>query len=225
MDLLLTASTYMDYNKHSNVFQRKTVMQGEYSMDEIREMRQEVEQGSANPEVVYVRERPPRKPPSLLKDIIGLLAKILVIAVIVLLLFTFMFGVFQMDDMSMSPAMKDGDLVFFYRLDRQFVATDTVVVRYDGRTQIRRVVAVAGDTVDITADGVTINGMLQSEVWIFEETTQFEEGISFPHTVPSGYIFIMGDSRTQSIDSRIYGSVPASDTLGKVMTIVRRRNL
>ena len=179
---------------------------------------------SEEPEVVYVQSRPP-KPPSLFKDILNLLAKILVIAVIVLLLFTFVFGVLQVDDMSMTPAMMDGDLVFFYRLDRSFVAGDTVVLYYDGSTQVRRVIAIQGDEVDITENGLLINGMIQPEEYIFEETTQFEEGVTFPLIVGPGEIFVMGDGRTQSIDSRIYGTVDTRDTLGKVMTIVRRRNL
>jgi len=213
-------------NVKQGLFTKKKKKHAEQEVSTYEEQHtiKEVEQGLGDREIVYVRERP-RKPPSLFKDVLNLLAKVLAIAVIIMLLFTFMFGVLQVDDMSMSPAMKDGDLVFFYRLDRNFVATDTVVVRYDGRTQVRRVVAIAGDEVDITPDGLTVNGMLQSEPYVFEETTQFEEGITFPIVVPPGEIFIMGDGRTQSIDSRIYGSVPASDTLGSVMTIVRRRNL
>lgn len=50
----------------------------------------------------------------------------------------------------MKPAIKDGDLVMYYRLDKRFISGDVAVFKDDGRTTVGRVVAVAGDTVDIT---------------------------------------------------------------------------
>ena len=56
----------------------------------------------------------------------------------------------------MKPAIKDGDLVMYYRLEKRFVSGDIAVFKKDGRTTTGRVVAVAGDTVDITKDGLMI---------------------------------------------------------------------
>ena len=105
------------------------------------------------------------------------------------------------------------------------MATANVVVQFEGQRQMRRVVAIAGDTVDITDRGLVINGSPQQEINIFEETTQFVEGITFPFIVPEGEIFLLGDSRGRAIDSRICGSVRIEDTLGSVITIIRRRTL
>lgn len=58
----------------------------------------------------------------------------------------------------MKPAIKDGDLVMYYRLDKRFVSGDVAVFEDNGRNTTGRVVAVAGDTVDITKDGLKING-------------------------------------------------------------------
>ena len=159
------------------------------------------------------------------QDILYLLLKIAVIAIVVVLLFTFMFGMLRVNDIAMSPAIQDGDVVFFYRLDKEYVASNPVVVSYEGEEQVRRVVAVAGDTVDITEDGLLINGSLVQEQEIFEDTLRFEDGISFPITIEDGQIFVLGDGRTNSVDSRLYGAVDIKDTLGKVMTIIRRRNI
>jgi len=168
-----------------------------------------------------------QKPPSIWIDVFFLLMNASVIVGIVAVLFTFAFGATQIRDSTMAPAMREGDIVFFQRMGAQeFVADDLIVVRFEGNTQIRRVVAVAGDAVDITYAGLEINGVLQQELHIFEETTQFAEiGITFPIVVPDGEIFILGDSRSRATDSRVYGTVRVEDTLGGVITFIRRRNL
>ena len=163
--------------------------------------------------------------PSLWQDILYLLLKIAGVAVAAILFFTFIFGLYRMKDASMKPAFKEGDLVFYYQLDKRYVASDTLVLEYEGELQVRRVIAVAGDTVDITEEGMRINGALQVEREIYEETDRYEDGTEFPLTVPEGEVFVLADAREHGTDSRIYGTVRAKDTLGKVMTILRRRNI
>jgi signal peptidase I len=88
-----------------------------------------------------------------------------------------------------------------------------------------RVVAVAGDQVDIREDGLYVNGYLQYEENIYEKTTRYEEGVDFPLTVGEGEVFVLGDSRENSTDSRIFGPVSVADTYGKTIMIIRRRNV
>ncbi|MCL2031426.1 MAG: signal peptidase I, partial [Oscillospiraceae bacterium] len=127
---------------------------------------------------------------------------------------------------AMAPAVKDGDLVLFYRYTGSgYLPRDTVALDILGRRQVRRVIAVAGDTVDITENGLIINNALQQEPDIYQRTERYAEGIRFPLTVPEGHVFLLGDSRAGAEDSRIYGCVRIEDTLGKVMAIIRRRNL
>ena len=85
-----------------------------------------------------------------------LIACIIIFAII--LIFTFLYGIARINDVSMKPAIKDGDLVMYYRLDKRFVSGDVAVFEDNGRNTTGRVVAVAGDTVDITKDGLKING-------------------------------------------------------------------
>ena len=96
----------------------------------------------------------PRQETTLGEDIFQLLLKIVLIILAVILVFTFMYGMARINDVSMKPAIKDGDLVMYYRLDKRFVSGDIAVFKKDGRTTTGRVVAVAGDTVDITKDGL-----------------------------------------------------------------------
>lgn len=124
----------------------------------------------------------------------------------------------------MKPAVQAGDLVIFYRLADTYAASDVAVLEYEGQQQVRRVVAVAGDIVDITEEGLFINGS-----YVTEQNMQaihlYEEGITFPVTVPEGHVFVLGDNRSNTVDSRIYGTVPIKDLSGKVTTIVRQRGI
>lgn len=166
-----------------------------------------------------------KKDTSLIVDIGYLLLKIAIAAGVPALLFTFVFGIFRNEGIAMTPAAKDGDLVIFYRLDKRYTASDAIVLEWKGKRQIRRVAAAAGDTVDITEDGLMINGALQQEAEIYEKTRRYEEGIDFPVTVKEGQVFVLGDGRENSTDSRIYGPVEIEDTLGKVISLIRRRGI
>ena len=125
----------------------------------------------------------------------------------------------------MSPAFKEGDLAIYYRLQKNFQASDAVVIEKDGEFQIRRIVAKAGDEVDITEDGLKINGYLQQENEIYSETLPYVEGIGFPITLGQDEYFVLGDNRTNAKDSRVYGVVKKEEIKGIVMTLLRRRGL
>ena len=111
------------------------------------------------------------------QDIVQLLLKISIIILAVFLIFTFLYGIVRINDVSMKPAIKDGDLVMYYRLDKRFVSGDVAVFEDNGRNTTGRVVAVAGDTVDITKDGLKINGADQVSQDIYFDTTQFKDGV------------------------------------------------
>ena len=163
--------------------------------------------------------------PSILKDVTTLLLKVVAIIAASALLLVTVFGIHREADTSMAPAIKDGDLVIYYRLDTTYALLDTVVLDFEGKRQVRRVVATEGDTVDITEDGLIVNGAAQQERHIFEDTTQFEGGVSLPLTLGKGEIFVLGDARESATDSRLYGVVKTADTHGKVMGILRRRGI
>ena len=161
------------------------------------------------------------------KELLFLLIKIASIVLVLVLLCAFVFGLLRYQDPSMSPAIKDGDLVIYYRYTKAgYIAQDIIILEFEGQKQARRVVATAGDKVDITPEGgLVINGALQQEPGIYQVTERYAEGVSFPLIVPEGYVFVLGDSRVGATDSRIYGCVKIEDTLGKVMTVIKRRGI
>jgi len=180
--------------------------------------------GVPNPNYRY-NAKPSLLGTGLQRDILSLLIKIAVIAGAVFALFTFIFGVFQYTSASMDPHVKSGDLIMYSRFDTNYAAQDLIVLSYQGEMQVRRVVAIAGDTVDFETGGLIVNGSRQQEAGIFTETERYESEVSFPLTVPAGHVFVLGDHRPGATDSRIYGPVDAEDTLGKVTSVFRRRGL
>jgi signal peptidase I len=160
---------------------------------------------------------------SLAYDLIMLLMKVGAIALGIVVVFSFVFGVMRVSDPNMSPSLQDGDLVFFYRIDKRYAARDVVVYEHNGFATLGRVVAVGGETVNIDSRGLIVNGAYQQEQGITSETTQVADGVTFPLTVAEGSVFVLGDNRSEAVDSRIVGCVPADQTLGKVIGMFRRR--
>lgn len=156
-------------------------------------------------------------------ELVVLGIKITSIILVFVAIFTFIFGIFRTADLSMHPAIRDGDIVIFYRFDKNYVASDSIVVQYDGKLQARRVVAIAGDTVDLQDGKLMINGSTQVEREIHEATERLETAIEFPLTVGEGEVFVLGDGREHATDSRVYGTVPIEKSLGKVTMIIRTR--
>ena len=79
--------------------------------------------------------------------------------------------------------------------------------------------------VDISENGLEINGYLQQEDDIYTDTMRFAEGIDFPVTVGQEEYFVLGDNRENARDSRIYGLVNQKEIKGTVISLLRRRGL
>ena len=165
---------------------------------------------------------------SLTEDILNLILKLCLIVIAFWLLFQFVFGLKKVDELGMSPNIKPEDIMMYYRLDKDYSILDPVVIKVNDEIQVRRVVAKAGDTVEVTEQGLLVNGSLQTGLekdFVTGETLPFKEGITYPLTLKKGELFVMADNREKAIDSRMYGPIKEEDTLGKIMWDLRRRNL
>ena len=159
-----------------------------------------------------------------LHELRQLILKFAIIAVILVIVLGYVFGLMRNRSLNMQPAFQDGDLIAFYRIANNYSAGDTVVVRYKDRNLSERVIAVAGDTVNITSDGLMVNGSYVQEPQVVGETKAFKEGVAFPLTVGSGEIFVLGDNREYAVDSRIFGCVAKDAVKGRIIGLFRRRN-
>ncbi len=162
---------------------------------------------------------------SLFADVKWLVLKIVLLGIIFALVWVFLLGICRTGDESMNPAVRAGDLVIYDRLTHEYHTGDVVVIEQDGDRQIRRVAAVSGDVVDVTEDGLCVNGYRQQEANIYTETLPYKDGIDYPLTVEEGEIFVLGDNRISAEDGRIYGMTDLKDVRGVVMTVIRRRNI
>ncbi len=133
---------------------------------------------------------------------------------------------------SMKPNFTDGQYVIVDRWAYWFAKPkrgDVVVFRTSaGDYYIKRVIALPGETVRVEGDHVYINGSLLREYYIEEEIQSYQAAggynhLDYPETlVPAGHVFVMGDNRPNSVDSRSLsvGMVPYSRIVGRADMII-----
>ena len=219
------------------------------------------------------------------KAVRRMLLRLLVVLLVTYVLLFQLVGITVMPNGDMYPRIDAGDLVLFYRLDRDVRAQDVIVFEKDVRELrdmmiesaeetgayvpdsvlgngpqsseeeggalgsvkrwlkdaavtlrlkrdenkqlfICRVVATAGDTVEISQEGrLIVNGNAMIETNIFSQTTAYVSFTEYPLQLQEGECFVMADLRSGGADSRFFGPVKEEEILGTVITIMRRNNL
>lgn len=144
--------------------------------------------------------------------------KFLVLVLIVFLVFRLIIGISFVKGDSMEPTLHSGELVLYTRLYSNYKRGDVVSVRIpSGEYYVKRVIGIPGDTIEIKDGQVYLNGKLQEEAYIQGETFEQEGVVRYPLTVQEGQIFVMGDNREISMDSRSFGVVGGRQIKGKLL--------
>lgn len=159
------------------------------------------------------------------RALLKLSIKIVSICLVIAFVFTFIFGMYRVNDTSMIPNIGPGDMILFYRLDKDFVVGETVVYSYNKENKIGRIVAMPGDVVNIDEKGLVVNNSHQYEPKIYKETLPFTDGIKYPVKLKENEIFLLADNRDKSVDSRLFGPVEKKYIKGKIFTLLRRRGI
>lgn len=169
-------------------------------------------------------------------DVMDTCESVVVAMFVVLLIFTYLFSVAVVEGDSMLPTLQDADrLLLINFADPE--PGDVVVLNSDsaytfdaagqlredgglGKKIVKRLIAEANQTVDIdfAAGIVYVDGKPLAEPYTSTLTTRDEGAFTYPITVPEGYVFVLGDNRSVSKDSRHpdVGLIPEEDIVGKV---------
>lgn len=149
-------------------------------------------------------------------------AKVIILALLISFgIRTFVVTSTIVDGRSMNPTVNHGDRLMvnkIFFMKKNITRGDIIdfYVPDAKKYYLKRVIAVEGDTVEIINDRVYLNGKILEENYVSTNVTS-------PHNdttkweVPEGYVFVLGDNRSNSRDSRDLGVVPRSDIVGKIV--------
>lgn len=149
---------------------------------------------------------------------------------IVIMVFTFLFRIVNVEGVSMENTLFNGDKLVMTHLFYTPKDGDIIVINSDklNETIIKRVIGTANEWVSIDAKNstVSVNGKILEEDYIKEKDFNCaylnpenynEENDVYEYFVPFGYVFVMGDNRNNSTDSRAIGLIPEEDVAGKAV--------
>ena len=143
---------------------------------------------------------------------------LITVAAVAVLVATLWLPVLQIYGNSMAPTLQDGEIIFSVKMS-DFEPGDVISFYYNNKILVKRVIARPGEWVDIDEDGnVYINNMLLDEPYL-EEKALGDCNIKLPYQVPDGKVFVMGDHRSTSMDSRniAVGCVAQEEIVGKII--------
>lgn len=143
---------------------------------------------------------------------------LITVSAISVLVATLWLPVLQIFGNSMTPTMQNGDIVFTVKT-ADFQKGDILAFYYNNKILVKRVIALPGEWVDIDPDGTTyVNDKKLLEPYV-TDISYGDTNIELPYQVPDGKVFVMGDHRSTSVDSRntAVGCVAQEQFVGKIV--------
>ncbi len=152
------------------------------------------------------------------KALRGTVYSLIIVAAAAVLIATLFLPVLQVSGTSMEPTLKDGDIIILAHMN-DFNIGDVCGFYYQNKLLLKRVIGLPGNYIEIDSEGtVYVDGEALDEPYIMDKSLG-ECDIEFPYQVPDDGIFVMGDHRKSSIDSRstVVGSIKKDQIVGRVL--------
>lgn len=140
------------------------------------------------------------------------------LAVLLLNIFTHVFQIVSYNGSGMEPSLEGGQTLVLLKTQK-VQEGDIIAFYYNNQVLVRRVICEGGKQLEIDDAGiVSINSAVLAEPYV-KNPTLGQCNISFPYHVRTGTVFVMGDNRTEAMDSRLeeIGTIPADRIIGKVI--------
>jgi signal peptidase I len=180
------------------------------------------------PDIVVVDTVKDIRRRKLFREIVEFIVIVLIAVVLTTFLKTFVIEQFKIPTGSMEPTIEVGDHLFAEKVSYRFAQpTPGDIVTFDdpiqeGRVLIKRCIAVSGQTVDLKNGKVVVDGKVLDEPYTYGKQSvplDTMEGVTikYPYTVPAGSVWVMGDNRTNSLDSRYFGPISEDRLIGRAL--------
>lgn len=151
-----------------------------------------------------------------IKDLIGYALVILIVIAL-----QFIISPIEVVGESMAPNLDDGEIMIMLKVDLNISREDIIIFNYNDKYLIKRVIGLPGETLEIKDGDIIINGEIYDESYLEGITTaDFDFDRTGVATVPEGTYFVLGDNRTNSIDSRTIGFINEEDIIGEAIIVL-----
>ena len=147
----------------------------------------------------------------------GTISVLVVVVAVAVLITTLFLPILQISGDSMYPTLEHDEIVVLLKT-KSFERGDLIGFYFQGKILLKRIIALPEDEVVIDADGnVYVNAELLEEPYVTDKGLG-DCDLEFPYTVPDDGYFVLGDRRSNSVDSRssVVGAITQDDIIGKV---------
>jgi len=198
--------------------ERKQAREQERGFEQEHEQEQDINRPTSNQLGKEIQRRELSK--EVRKTVLNAIKTLVVISAVAVLMATLLFPTVRVERGSMTPTLRDGEQLIIITVGR-IKRGDIIAFSAGNQTLIKRVIATAGESVEIDPNGaVYIDGVILNEPYL-STASLGQCDIEFPYIVPENHFFVMGDNRDASIDSRLseIGAIQRDAITGK--TILR----